>query len=443
MTSPSKSLGALAIAFALICSAACSDGDDGGPVGSGGGGGAAGSDATGGSSGGDSGSGGGSAGSGAGGGGYAPPEGINKYYTSTTGSDSNPGTLAAPFKTLAKGVSVLEPGDTLYVRGGTYKRTTDLWIPPSGTSWEKAITVTNYNKEQVIVTPRNTTNCCNSAGNSVFYFPDGDTQYVIINGLILDAEGGSMALRTGLGNHHIRISNGEMKNGIASLMQSGKATHLQVVNMKIHNSKAGYGIYHNGKNSLFDGNDIYDNAGFGLRIYSVSGPASDNVALNNRFWGNGWMPQDHPLQTGAHGRVGIVIGGGAAGNTVINNLFWENYRGIHLMGSAGPGTRIYNNTFYKNDVTGLMIENPNCEVKNNISFGNGGGDVVVTAAVTSNNLLGVEPGFVNVSKADFRLKSDSPAVDGGVTLSDVKTDFVGTARPQGDHYDVGAYEYMP
>lgn len=42
-------------------------------------------------------------------------------YVATNGSDYNPGTRSAPFRTIAKGMSTLQPGDTLYVRGGTYK----------------------------------------------------------------------------------------------------------------------------------------------------------------------------------------------------------------------------------------------------------------------------------------------------------------------------------
>ncbi len=39
------------------------------------------------------------------------------YYVSPTGSDSNPGTNTAPFLTFAKGVSMLQPGDTLFAYG--------------------------------------------------------------------------------------------------------------------------------------------------------------------------------------------------------------------------------------------------------------------------------------------------------------------------------------
>jgi hypothetical protein len=35
----------------------------------------------------------------------------------------------------------------------------------------------------------------------------------------------------------------------------------------------------------------------------------------------------------------------------------------------------------------------------------------------------------------------SPAIDVGQTLVDVTTDLEGTPRPQGNAYDIGAYEY--
>ena len=63
-----------------------------------------------------------------------------EYYVSTTGSDSNPGTLAAPFATLQKGADTAVAGDTVWIRGGTYTITTPktsgagIQLSKSGTS---------------------------------------------------------------------------------------------------------------------------------------------------------------------------------------------------------------------------------------------------------------------------------------------------------------------
>lgn len=53
------------------------------------------------------------------------------YYVSPAGNDANPGTAAAPFKTLTKGVSAVVAGDTLMVLG-TYNQ--PLVISKSGTA---------------------------------------------------------------------------------------------------------------------------------------------------------------------------------------------------------------------------------------------------------------------------------------------------------------------
>lgn len=49
----------------------------------------------------------------------------NDRYVALTGDDANPGTQAAPFKTLAKGTSSVPSGATVWVHAGTYDRVTE------------------------------------------------------------------------------------------------------------------------------------------------------------------------------------------------------------------------------------------------------------------------------------------------------------------------------
>ena len=60
----------------------------------------------------------------------APTNG--NWFVSTTGNDANPGTIALPFATLPKAVSVVQPGQTIYMRGGTYLPTATIRITNSG-----------------------------------------------------------------------------------------------------------------------------------------------------------------------------------------------------------------------------------------------------------------------------------------------------------------------
>jgi len=60
-----------------------------------------------------------------------PPKGGNTYYVSTSGYDSNPGTQSNPFRTIQHACDVVNPGDTVYVRGGTYNE--HITLTRSGT----------------------------------------------------------------------------------------------------------------------------------------------------------------------------------------------------------------------------------------------------------------------------------------------------------------------
>ena len=74
------------------------------------------------------------------------------YYvapSSSGGSDSNAGTLAAPFETLQYAVNRLTTaGDILYIREGTYRET--ITIDEDGASGN-LITIENYNNEVVTI----------------------------------------------------------------------------------------------------------------------------------------------------------------------------------------------------------------------------------------------------------------------------------------------------
>ena len=48
---------------------------------------------------------------------------LSSYYVSTGGADGNPGTLAAPFRTIQHAADLAGPGDTVFIRGGVYRET--------------------------------------------------------------------------------------------------------------------------------------------------------------------------------------------------------------------------------------------------------------------------------------------------------------------------------
>lgn len=72
-----------------------------------------------------------------------------KYFVDPQqGNDANAGTQDAPWQTIQHGMSKLQPGDTLYLRAGTYRE--HVTVDVSGTA-EKPITIAGYPGELAIV----------------------------------------------------------------------------------------------------------------------------------------------------------------------------------------------------------------------------------------------------------------------------------------------------
>ncbi|MCP4511953.1 MAG: pectate lyase, partial [Fuerstiella sp.] len=44
-----------------------------------------------------------------------------EYYVATSGSDANAGTIEQPFASVQRAQDSVEPGDTVFIRGGTYR----------------------------------------------------------------------------------------------------------------------------------------------------------------------------------------------------------------------------------------------------------------------------------------------------------------------------------
>lgn len=68
------------------------------------------------------------------------------YYVSPLGLDSNPGTLKEPFQTINKASQVIEPGDTCFLREGTYR---EILRPGTSGLPDKEIIYTGYKNEKV------------------------------------------------------------------------------------------------------------------------------------------------------------------------------------------------------------------------------------------------------------------------------------------------------
>jgi len=73
-----------------------------------------------------------------------------EIYVATNGSDSNQGTFELPYAGIQKAVDEAQPGDIIYVRGGTYKPAKRIKIEKAGTE-DARISLFGYPEERAII----------------------------------------------------------------------------------------------------------------------------------------------------------------------------------------------------------------------------------------------------------------------------------------------------
>jgi PKD repeat protein len=374
------------------------------------------------------------------------------YYVSPTGSNSNSGTQAQPFRTIAYGASFLQPGDTLYLRAGTYSEALINNIP-GGSSWDEPVTIAAYPGEAVTVRPP-------KGSTSVVYLSDQTRCYIVFDGLVLDAvnvDADAVKITWGSStgaSNHIRFSNCEIENavngsgpqqGVLITNASGENTdNNEFINCQVHDngkSSLEHGFYIESSYNLIQGCDVYNNAGYGIQVYKGGGvngqDASYNTICDSAFHDNS--------QHGNSGNAGIGLFTGD-GNVAYNDLVWNNPRGI-AVGYGATNTDIYNNTVYNNTGNAgidITSSSTGAVVENNIAYHNGNGNYsdAGTGTTQDHNLFTKDPQFVDAANHNFHLQSTSPAINAGITIALVTTDYDGVSRPQGGAYDIGAFEYV-
>ncbi|MEP7284585.1 MAG: right-handed parallel beta-helix repeat-containing protein [Chloroflexota bacterium] len=354
------------------------------------------------------------------------------YYVATGGNDSNPGTQAQPFRTINRGVSVLRPGDTLLVGAGTYNEYINNSIP-SGSSWTSPVTVQ--------ASPRNSVTIKPPSGSDRAMTFDGSTQYVIVDGFILDGtNAGIDTLKfqgaTGRPNpNHIRIINSEIKNAPRQgILVSQGDQYIELINLVVHDNGStdfDHGMYIQGDHILIQGCTIYSNAGWGIHIYG--GAPSNITVVDNKIHDN--------ARLGLRGfGIGVYTGDS---NQIYNNVIWGKNQGGIDIGRGITNAGIYNNTVANNRESGITIlsSSTSTTLRNNLVMQSGSGLVNNgVGTIMDHNFIG-DPQFMNAGAADFHLKAGSPAINVGTTISTVTTDFDGVPRPQSGAYDAGAFEY--
>jgi chitodextrinase len=344
--------------------------------------------------------------------GLAAPSGA-AFYVSMSGSDSNPGTLSSPWRTVQKAVNTLGAGQVAYVRAGTYSE--NLLITRSGSA-TAPITVQNYPGERPVLRP---------AGGSTNNYPVEiySAAYLRLRGFVIEGASGPSTTNVYFEGrtHHVEVSQCEIRGSADQGVYSEATTsHLWLLGNSIHDNGNGnaphqsHGLYIEGTDHLIANNEVYNQRyGYGLHLY----PSGDRItAVQNTLVGNR--------------EAGIVIG--AESSSTVNN------------------TRLVNNIVAYNGQFGIRSYFPASSLKgsgnvafNNLGFGNPQGDFSTWQGGGIDYSLGnivADPRFVDRAAGNFRLQSGSAALDKATSPYSMSLDLSGRARPLGAAADIGAYE---
>lgn len=414
------------------------------------------------------------------------------YYVSTNGSNSNSGSQSSPWLTIQKAADAMSSGDTVIVNSGTYNER--VIIRKSGTAnlpitFQANGKVTSYGFKVEgnyihIKGFTMTSNKCDQGVESSGIYVTGDYCRIEGNNLFSNPRYG---IYTAMSSDYCLIKNNKAElNGFSGFAIDGN-NHLVEDNevsktVQAHpicRSGDADGIRFFGKNNVFRRNYIHSIVFNGTTVTDAHIDCFQTFGTGE-FWSvaDGVTIERNTCDmistnnSGDHTTATMLA---YAKNITIKNNLFRTYRGVNEGGNnlaPNNGIYVYNNTFvsdlnispsaYPRGVS--MGRSTNVVVRNNIFYNFQDAaiyyDQPPTTLTISNNIafrsdnrqptMGrcntqdcrvVNPLFINPTSKNFQLSQGSPAINAGSSIASVQEDNLGVSRPQGNGYDIGAYEF--
>ncbi len=215
----------------------------------------------------------------------------SSFYVSTSGNDSNPGTQAAPWRTVQHAADTVRAGSTVNVRGGVYEEL--VTIKTSGNATDGYITFRSYPGETAVL----------------------DAEHLVPNG--------RTAILTIHDKSYVRIEGFEIRNyrtaehrltplGISVM---GAGSHIELLKNNVHHIEQTF----NGRDGPGHGAN-----GFGIAVYGTDAktPISELIIDGNEV---------HHLQTGSS--ESLVVNGNVTNFRITRNVVHDNNNiGIDVIG---------------------------------------------------------------------------------------------------------------
>ena len=405
-----------------------------------------------------------------------------ELHVALTGSDTNDGSMATPFRTISKVTPMAKAGDCILVHAGTYAESATIGFSNDGTMAAPIVLRSADGKLKAVIDAKT-----NRGGPTVLVRND----YVIIDGFEfvnspMDTE--EQVIHFDGLNAKAKCTGDVLRNckltaGYDTIKCNENSQGVTIEFNEIYGTFQHLPVSLTGaSNFTFRGNFCHDWTLDGDGAVQIKGGSHDALFEGNVF-------QDVHTDAGA-----IAMGDGCdstcdvdpnhyAGVRIraVNNVFVRVGRGLDVQGCKDCA--ILNNTFVDSGVGNVMLKltsaatngtttaTVNARIMNNllVNSGNGGNVMQINSPAGMglmmdynlrwNGGMGVEWGDGHpatadthsvtkdpklTSATDFSLAAGSAALGAGTNLfADVPIDFKGAARPMTGAFDIGAYQSSP
>ncbi len=372
------------------------------------------------------------------------------YIAPTGGSDSGNGAIGTPFATIAHGIAVSQPGDTIYLRGGTFSLSSTLIIGTNrnGTAASPVNLFAYPGDATPVLDFRGETF---SGTNSGAVGLDLQANYWHLQGFTVQYAADAGINISGSNNTLNRLVSRQNQDSGFFLKQS--STRIPSNNLILNcDSYANFDFRTDtapggnadgfaakfrdiGPGNYFIGDRAYNNGDDGFDFWGASSPIH---VINSQAFHNGvnlvfQNPGGGAIASYSGNANGFKLGQDSSTHTLSGDVAWGNpHNGFDINGNArdtvGPGiiqhgVTIYNTTGFGNGTNYRFDDTFPHVLKNNISLS--GSLNVVASNVSDHNSWNT--GF-SVSTSDF-LSTTDPVTDGLFHPQGTGGDRSGTTSP--------------
>jgi parallel beta-helix repeat protein len=385
---------------------------------------------------------------------YVDNSGAPSCSNSPTG-----GSESKPWCTINYGIGRMGSGDTLYVKGGTYRE--DVYFAgPAGAAGSSTV-IRAYPGHAVTIL---------GSGIDSGRVKISNTSYVTFDGLIITNFNQGLYVES---SHDVVVQNCIVHHvGQEGIHVGWDSSFVTIQDSVVHDTRQwqynGEGIYvgqgstaprDNSHHVTIRRNTIYNTADEAIELKSGT---HDNViegntihnALTDPKYGGGGSNTVGSIEVDESSN-GNQSWGANPNHIVRDNRVYDTFTGIR----AGTGTTVYNNLVYgiANGYYGIYVNNLSGDAYTRAIYHNtvdlpSARAIVIAGGVadvrnnigpsTTNNMPTSTAYYVNQASADFRLVAGSAPIGAGIDLTSVvPTDVLGVSRLEHMPPDRGAYEY--